>query len=320
MSPLPVVAPTWVVIEKKQYQMFKILNETTFWQGLTAYSGPVDISMRRIRGSQRWYSWIKGEDVEMQLVCIIVEGQETVLFRVDNTQNMRFYHADIKFNLGHVVLKEEVKEDHELMKEDTDFKIDVFEDYNLIISTKNRAQSCVGPIKASWPLSESSVTSYVINQTEGRLRDPEYGEQTGNKRPQAWSDLVRYVDILLSGTELGYQQFSVCREIISDTAPSESLRQQLRDYLSTHTNKIYEGAPELDWALQNYYNAQWEVFFKGILSLVRLFEPVNAANFPKMRHQKVVDTDAVVNVALTSWKSNAATGNTTPTADNWFWR
>jgi hypothetical protein len=155
-SPLTAVTRTSVVIDHEQFPMFKVMSETSFWQAMTAYSGPVDIQGEHLRGSQRYYSWIKGEDTELQLICVIVEGQETVLCRLDHTQDMKFYQADINFNPGHVVQKEELTEDHELMKEEMNFRFDVYNHYDFIISVKNRARESVGPITASWPLSESS--------------------------------------------------------------------------------------------------------------------------------------------------------------------
>jgi hypothetical protein len=159
LSPLPAVTPTWVVINGKRFPMFRIMSETSFWQAMSAFSGPVDVHAGYARGSQRWYSWIKGEGIKIQLICIIVEGQEAVLCRLDDTQNMKFYHADLHFNPGHVIQKEELQKGHELMKEETNFKLDVFTHYHFVISTKDRPRARVSPIKTSWPLSESS---YVI--------------------------------------------------------------------------------------------------------------------------------------------------------------
>ncbi|KAJ7096132.1 ankyrin repeat-containing domain protein [Mycena epipterygia] len=297
-SPLPGVMPTWVVIERKSFQMFKIISETGFWQALTAYSGPVDIGNAYVRGSQRWYSWIKGEEGEMHLVCIIVEGQETVLCRLDERQDMKFYHADIKFNSGHVVQKEELEKDHELMKEETNFKLDVFEHYNFIISTKNRARDSVGSITASWPLSESSVTRLVVNNTIGpRAQDPEHGNQTGDR---GWSQLVIFVEMLLSGKEPGYKEFSICRGIIPDAATSKGLRLLLWDYLSTHTTIISSDAPWNGGKLKNYYNDKWEIYSKAILYLDRLFEPLTVN---RGKGTRVVDIDTVLNMAVINWES-----------------
>ncbi|KAJ7906673.1 hypothetical protein B0H13DRAFT_1880359 [Mycena leptocephala] len=74
------------------------------------------------------------------LAFIIVEGQETVLCCLNKTQDMKFYHADLTFNAGHVVQKEELKGNHELLKEETEFKIDVFEHYNFVISVEQQGR------------------------------------------------------------------------------------------------------------------------------------------------------------------------------------
>ncbi|KAJ7923118.1 ankyrin repeat-containing domain protein [Mycena leptocephala] len=295
-SPPPTVTPTWVVIDNKSFPMFKIMTETRFWQAMTAYSGPVDIGEAYARGSQRWYSWIKGEGAEIQLICIIVEGEETVLCRLDPTENMKFYHGDLKLKPGHVVQKEELKKDHELMKEETNFKLDVCRNFYFIIATKDRARDTVGPIKASWPLSESLVTRVEVNSSVPRPRDVEHGDDAD--RIGAWSQLVEIMDKRIAGSELEYKHISACRAIISNTTPSIDLHEPLSHYFSSYAKKIYDGAPKRDADLKNYYNDQWEIYSKGILYLDRLFGSLNY----KVEHRDTVDMDAVVNVAVIRWK------------------
>jgi hypothetical protein len=69
------------------------------------------------------------------------------------------------------------------------------------------------------------VYSPVVNNVDApRLRDPEYGDPTGNQGLQIWLQVVKSVGILLNGMELGYKEFSTCRRLISNmnTASSES--------------------------------------------------------------------------------------------------
>ncbi|KAJ7671899.1 ankyrin repeat-containing domain protein [Mycena olivaceomarginata] len=300
-SPLPAVTRTSVVIDHEQFPMFKVMSETSFWQAMTAYSGPVDIQGEHIRGSQRYYSWIKGEDAELQLICVIVEGQETVLCRLDHTQDMKFYQADINFNPGHVVQKEELTEDHELMKEEMNFRFDVFNHYDFIISVKNRARASVGPITASWPLSESSISSPRANNAVLRSRDAEQGDQTHVGLVQLWLQLVKIMDEILAGTEPSYKQISTCRGMISNAASSKDLNRRLSRYLSVHTKKIYDGAPWRDDKLKNYYNAKWELYSNGIIYLDRLFQSLTA-NQLNNEQERSAANDALVNVAVEHWK------------------
>ncbi|KAJ7778056.1 ankyrin repeat-containing domain protein [Mycena olivaceomarginata] len=288
-SPLPVVTPTWVVIEKKN-----------------AYSGPMDIGEgrdSRVTALVFVDSWTRRCDASRLHHC---EGQETVLCRMDGNRDMKFYYADIKFNPGHVVQKEELKKDHELVKEETNFKIDVFEHYHFLVFAKIRGRERFGPIKASWPLSESS---------SGTL---EQGHATGEKGlllvPRGWLQLVGIMDDLLAGTDLRYQQFSTCRDgmisniALSDTARSKELHIQLSAYLSAYTTKIHNHAPSRDTKFKDYYNQKWEAYSKGIACLDRLFEPLNASLMkgePENRAD-VDGTGTVLSVGLRKWKSNGS--------------
>ncbi|KAF7344727.1 hypothetical protein MVEN_01633400 [Mycena venus] len=285
MSPLPAVTPTWVAINNKQFPMFKIMGETEFWQTLTAFSGPVDIPGDHPRGSRRW---------------------ETVLCRLDNTGKMKFYRADVGFNTGHVVQKEELKKDHELMKEETNFKLDIFKHYHFVISTKNRSRDHVGPMRASWPLSESSVTNVSLASIP-RRRDAEHGDYTYNTvlPPQgAWSHLVKIMNKLLAGTELEYNEISTCRQVISNIPPSNDLSQRVSDHLSRHARKIYAGAKrKQDHELKDYYNEEWEVYSKAVIYLDRLFGSLTVNRAVGDRQSKA-HLEALVNVALTHWESD----------------
>ncbi|KAF7347047.1 hypothetical protein MVEN_01458500 [Mycena venus] len=305
--PLPAVTPTWVAINAKQFPMFRIMGETEFWQAMTAYSGPVDIHAGYPRGSQRWYSWIKGEGAEIQLICIIVEGQETVLCRLDKSLDMKFYHADLNFNPGHVVQKEELRRDHELMKEETNFKLDVFTHFHSILSAKDRARDHVGQVKASWPLSESSVMSLVIvNGGISRQWDVEHGGLTETLWPlipKLWSPLVEIMDELFAGRELGYKQISIYRGIISNTRSSKDLHQRLSHYLSVHTKKIYARGAWRDDQLRKYYNTEWEIYSRGIIYLDRLFGSLTV-NRVKGDREKAADIHTFLNMALEHWTSN----------------
>ncbi|KAF7351899.1 hypothetical protein MVEN_01151600 [Mycena venus] len=304
IAPLPAVTPTWVVTDNKRWTMYKIISETEFWQALTAYSGPIDIDRGRFRGSERWYSWIETEKAGLQLVCVIAEGQDTVLCWLDDKQEMKFYHADINFNPGHVVRKEELKKDHELLKVETNFKLDILRHFHFVISTKDRVRGTVGPIKASWPLSDSWVTSVVVDDSVSQPRDVVHGGQTGKLPEMEWGQLVENLDKILTGMELGYKEIATTSGILSHTASSRDLHERLSDHLFSHTEKICTRAPYADDQLKNYYNENWEMYSEGILYLDRVIDSPTTNRAKGERQKKPLDIDTVANVAMKHWKSH----------------
>ncbi|KAJ7461219.1 hypothetical protein FB451DRAFT_490690 [Mycena latifolia] len=159
--PLPAAKPISVLVKENWVPSFKIVDHTQFWEGLTLFSGPVNIDgMKNIDGPQYWYSWIPQDTKDVEILCIILQhNRETILCMMNNNHDMMFYHADIISNPGYAMQMGKIQEDHVLMKDSSEFKINVFEYYNFIMSSKS--SDCV-PIQVSWPLLESSK-SYRCN-------------------------------------------------------------------------------------------------------------------------------------------------------------
>ncbi|KAJ7257410.1 ankyrin repeat-containing domain protein [Mycena rebaudengoi] len=339
---LPSAKPTSVIINNKRFQMFRTISETIFWQTLTAYSGPLDIGKTKMSpGIQRWYSWAKQTGAEqLGLVCIILQDQDSAfLCYTNDKEDMKFYHADLKSE--YAVEKEEVKDNNELMNEETQFKMDVFEHYYFIRTTKSSDVTAANHIEASWALtnSESSVKSMELNSqgqpatlpdlepTElnfnGRpapLPDLEKGD-SNSATPETWENLFQHTKLvqILDGTvKLGYQQFSDCRRILSKNTSSMSLHQELSELFKKHTEEIYKNALETNKTLQEYYNEQWKIYSEGITVVDRLFEPLNAnlrSRHSTSKHGNTVVIDTVQNIALKQWKSNVLEKMSTTLSD-----
>ncbi|KAJ7486502.1 hypothetical protein FB451DRAFT_770982 [Mycena latifolia] len=183
--------------EENPAEMFKIVPERKFWEALTAHSGPVNIdNMKKIRGFQHWYSWIRRQTVQgsADILCIVLEGEPAVLCTMDvsHGQDVEFHSAEITSNdyTGHAVQRERLVEDHELMTAPSDFKTNVFEHYNFIFATMGGDSL---PIQASWPLSESSVAgplaiAFPIPGGGGQPGDPEQG--TPGDSDTAWRNCL----------------------------------------------------------------------------------------------------------------------------------
>jgi uncharacterized protein YfbU (UPF0304 family) len=101
------------------------------------------------------YSWIRREreGSAREVVGIILTGEVgTVMCTINDSNEMKFYHADITSNRGYAWQKEELERDHAHLNS-SEFKLDVFEHYSFIMSAKDDDR---GPIRISWPLLELS--------------------------------------------------------------------------------------------------------------------------------------------------------------------
>jgi hypothetical protein len=239
-----------VIINEKRFTIFRTIDEARFWQTLTAYSGPVDIGKTKMaRGIRSWYSWAKYTSAEkLTLVYIILEGPDTAfLCYINDEQHMKFHHAD--FKSGYAVEKEELKEDNELMNEETQFKMDVFEHYYFIMETsimktQSSDHTTENHIEASWALaySESSCVLSASRDSSSHLYSfsVKHVELNTQGLPAAildhekrgsdsatlvkWEQFVKDVKVLeiLNGTvKMGYKQFSDCRRMLSQNLSFE---------------------------------------------------------------------------------------------------
>ncbi|KAF7334904.1 hypothetical protein MVEN_02240100 [Mycena venus] len=259
----------------------KIVPETTFWEALTAYSGPLNVDqINKVPEFKHWYSWVRHKRDE--ILYLILEGEETILCRMEIGKDPDFHHArimDSTSNAVHVIQQGILENDHPLMLESSDFKNNVFEHYFSILSVTQADDSF--PIRASWPLSESSVEGWVAHIPKRRrhLGDPEQG--TAGDDSALWLHLRPAINRTLEGMPLTFRQFKTSFGTISDHADSQVIYHHLSTHLSTHTKTIYlESKRVSGTGLVNFYNEKWRIYSNGALSLKRLFKPLNS-NFVK---------------------------------------
>ncbi|KAF7368254.1 hypothetical protein MVEN_00145900 [Mycena venus] len=259
----------------------KIVPETTFWEALTAYSGPLNVDLiNKVPEFKHWYSWVRHERGE--ILYLILEGEETILCRMEIGKDPDFHHArimDSTSNAVHVIQQGILEKDHPLMLESSDFKNNVFEHYFSILSVAQADDS--SPIRASWPLSESSVEGWVahIPKRCRHLGDPEQG--TAGDDSALWLHFRPAVNRTLEGMPLTFRQFKTSFGTISDHADSQVIYHHLSTHLSTHTKTIYlESKRVSGTGLVDFYNEKWRIYSNGALSLKRIFKPLNS-NFVK---------------------------------------
>ncbi|KAJ7691717.1 hypothetical protein B0H17DRAFT_553322 [Mycena rosella] len=269
--------------EPESQNTFKIVPERTFWEGLTAHSGPVDIDgMEMVVGFCHWYSWIKQGTA--QILCLVLEGEQQTLLCIstmdgDRPPDMEFFQADLASKQGYAVQGEPFPAPR-------DFKDKVFEHCMFILLAKAATHPL--PIRVSWPLSESWVVppKAVKHPTSGEPKCIEQGlgtllrklgvgtEENKAKLPE---ELQPFVQRILGGEPLTFENFINCRRFISQKSTSRELHRQLADALHEHTMEVFTDLDTLpDAHLVRAYNQRWQRYSDGIFSLHRLFKPLNS--------------------------------------------
>jgi hypothetical protein len=136
--------------ETGKSQDLDIMDETDFWEKMTAYCGLSDPSdLRKIVGFKPWYAWtsLRGEN----RLCLFLERNQDLFCMMDQGTDPIFYNLgkdDIKWPF-----ERELPKEHHLMVDQT-FKLAVFAHYSFIISARSSRPFHL--LRTSWTLLDSS--------------------------------------------------------------------------------------------------------------------------------------------------------------------
>ncbi|KAF7351971.1 hypothetical protein MVEN_01159200 [Mycena venus] len=298
----------------------RIVNETEFLTGLTAYSGPVDINaIPRIEGYEPWYAWVKNDTARVQgrddgILCIVLKGRHRLLCmqsdshptNADNVAGGPALHraslveSALLGNAVRLPTSGDRLNADELDSLGSQIRDAVFKHHDFIMAIKNSRNNTV-TVNVSWLLSDP-VFERNVRQDSG------YSEK---------QDLTVTVEILKKTIArilaprgpLRYTEYIGAYTTLSNNtrALSAQLYDGLSNKLNQHTLQIGQfdiaSTGDSNMSLSQYYDRHWEVYSKAIPTLSRLFTILDR-NWVKDQREEGRDIETIANVALQCWKMN----------------
>lgn len=164
-------------------QTVRIMEETTFWEELTAFSGLLDIpNIPRIAGYEYWYAWVKKDGPDMKTpvgnLCIVLKGTHRILCMLGHSSTTGALQGADELTLHQAHLVETPLRGNSVQLPRTNnsnpnltrfpgltsqVKEAVFDHYYFIEAARNTPSDAV-TIKISWLLSDSlSVISVSVD-------------------------------------------------------------------------------------------------------------------------------------------------------------